>query len=373
MFNLKGFDIDVKKVTSFDVANLANVSQSTVSLVLNNSKKIFFSNETKERVFAAAKQLNYRLPTHGVAEQTGNRERLIMVLTPTLANQYYCELTQTIQKYADECNYRVVLCNTFRKTDLEKYYLELCVNMKVDGLILTFLPSFPQMVERMSLTTPVVLIGEKREELLIPSIELGNIRAGSILAEHLVSLGHTQFAYLSTPMSNFTLAREQRLAGFRNKLQDYGIEDNLKVMFWDGMAEHDSTRRPFEYDTGYSLAAELMKSNSKATAIIGANDMTALGIVAAVRDMGKSIPEDYSVCGFDNIFPSILPTPPLTTVEHHLAFRGKAAVDMILSRNAADSGREHKSNITADKNEFEPRLIIRSSTGKPRNDTAENN
>lgn len=355
----------MKKVTSQDVAALAGVSQSTVSLILNNSSKIVFSSETKERVYAAAQQIGYRLPSHGGPEKV-DRKRLIMVLTPTLANQYYSELIQAIEQYANECGYHVVFCDTFRKSELEQYYLDICAQMQVEGIIFTFLPSFPRMVEQMSGSIPIVLIGEKRDDLSISSVELCNMRAGSLIVDHLIELGHRRFAYLSTPMNNFTLAREQRLAGIRSRLRDYNLEENLKVVFWEASSEYDASVRPFEYDTGYSLAADLLKSNCEATAIIGANDMTALGIVAAIKELGKSIPKDFSVCGFDNIFPAILSSPSLTTVEHHLHIRGKAAVDMIISKIEADTGKNQTIASVVNKIEYEPQLVVRDSTGKPR-------
>ena len=107
----------MKKATSQDVAELAGVSQATVSLILNNSDKITFSNETKERVLAAAQKLNYRLPQRK-KQREKKASNMLLVLTPTLTNQYYAELIQAIEDYADTLDYRVIVCNTFRKPDL---------------------------------------------------------------------------------------------------------------------------------------------------------------------------------------------------------------------------------------------------------------
>ena len=73
---------------------------------------------------------------------------MLLVLTPTLTNQYYAELIQAIEDYADTLDYRVIVCNTFRKPDLEKFYLDTFVGAHVDGIIYTFLPSFPRLVSR---------------------------------------------------------------------------------------------------------------------------------------------------------------------------------------------------------------------------------
>lgn len=349
----------MKKATSQDVAALAGVSQATVSLILNESEKISFSSETKERVLAAAHQLNYRLPNR--KKQKGKKStRMILVLTPTLTNQYYAELIQAVEDYADTLDYRVIVCNTFRKPDLEKFYLDTFIGSHVDGIIYTFLPSFPRLIEQICATTPTVIIGEKQDDLGICSIELSNISAGAMLAEHLYQLGHRRLVFISTPFNRLTLAREQRLTGIRSQLESHGIRDGLEVLAAESQAEADSLNDglPYEYSVGRQLTAELIRSKTDATALIGVNDMTALGILRELSEQGFVVPRDFSVCGFDNIFSSRVSSPSLTTIDHHLRTRCQAAVDMVISRKTPTS-------IPApfvNKIEYTPQLVVRSST-----------
>lgn len=168
-----------KKPTSSDVARLAGVSQSSVSLILNDSDKVSFSAETRERVFAAARELGYR--PRGQTRAVKRRGDLILVLTPTLSNPYYCELSQAIENCAAARGFHAVICNTFRKPDMEKYYLEAFSGGKAGGIIYTFLPSFPRLAVQAAEETPVVLIGEKKDDLAICSIELSNRAAGAKL------------------------------------------------------------------------------------------------------------------------------------------------------------------------------------------------
>ena len=351
----------MKKATSQDVARLAGVSQATVSLILNNSDKITFSSETKERVFAAAQELNYELPRRKKQPNKKNN-RMLLVLTPTLTNPYYSELIQAVEDYADSLGYRVIVCNTFRKSDLEKYYLDTFLGSHVDGLIYTFLPSFPHLIEQVSSTTPVVIIGEKEEDLAICSIELSNVNAGAMLAEHLYQLGHRKLAFLSTPFNQFTLARGQRLEGIRRQLESHGLTDGLKAIVEDPRAETDMQDGglPYEYIVGRRLAAEFLRRKEDATALIGVNDMFALGILNELQAQGFHIPRDYSVCGFDNIFASSVTTPTLTTIDHHLYTRCRSAVDMILSQNEK---RASAQPAMVNKIEYTPQLIVRGSTG----------
>ena len=355
--------VPMKKVTSQDVATRAGVSQSAVSLILNGSEKVLFNDETKERVFAAAKELGYQLPKRK-KRNTGDKNGLLLLFTPTLNNPFYAELVQTVERYADACGYRVIVCNTLRKADLEKYYLDTFLKSKIDGIIYTFLPGFPELMETLSVTTPTVLIGEKRADVSICSIELSNERAGAILAEHLYSLGHRRFLFVSTPFNQFTLARQQRLEGMRQFMRAHGLSDDcLQILVPDAHTETDNLPDaiPYEYAIGKHLIDQALDKGLSATALIGVNDMTAIGVMDGLKERGFSVPGDFSVCGFDNIFSSVIANPPLTTIDHHLTVRCKAAVDMVTSRRQEMDKTLQQPPIN--KVEYSPKLIIRGSTG----------
>lgn len=353
----------MKKATSRDVAKLAGVSQATVSIILNNKDNYSFSEETRNRVFEAAYTLNYVIPSQSGALVNAN-SHLIAVLIPTLANPYYADLIQQIEQYANGQGYMVMFCNTSRNRDMENYYLNFFKKNLVCGIIYTFVPSFPKLVDQLALSIPVVLIGEKGDDLKIPSMELSNLKSGMLMAEHLYSLGHRDFAFITTPIAHLTLAREQRLEGFRNKLEEYGVSKRLTVLSPKSMEESDSSQSPYEFEVGAELTDQFLKKGIDATALIGVNDMTALGILYALRKNGYGIPEDFSVCGFDNIFNSSISDPPLTTVDHHLFQQGKSAVDIILNRDAEKSA-------PVNKIEYQPQLIQRRSTGICRRETPE--
>ena len=104
-----------KKPTSSDVARLAGVSQSSVSLILNGSDKVSFSSATRERVLAAARTLGYQ--PKGQTRAPRRRSNLLLILTPTISNPYYCELSQAIERCAADRGYHTVICNTFRKPE----------------------------------------------------------------------------------------------------------------------------------------------------------------------------------------------------------------------------------------------------------------
>lgn len=355
----------MKKSTSLDVATLAGVSQAAVSLILNHSDKISFSDDTRERVLEAARTLNYRLPERKRKTERRAGNRLLLVLIPTLTNPFYSGLIQAIEDYADSIQYRVVVCNTFRKPNLEKYYLDTFAGKQVDGIIYTFLPSFPRLLEQINQTTPTVIIGEKGKDLSVCSIELSNFSAGAMVAEHLYQLGHRHFVFLSTPFNQLSMAREQRLEGLKKQLETHGIRNGVEVLAAEGPDEEDSQQSglPYEYTVGRRLTAQLIRRKTQATAFIGVNDMAALGILAELSAHGKRVPEEYSVCGFDNIFSAHISTPPLSTIDHCLHARCKAAVDMIISNDQPASG----AAPLISKIEYAPQLVVRGSTGRAPN------
>ena len=356
----------MKKVTSQDVAARAGVSQSAVSLILNESDKVLFNEETKQRVVQAAKDLGYALPKRK-KRTPSSRTGILLLFTPTLNNPFYAELVQTVESYADACGYCVIVCNTLRKPELERYYLETFLKTRIDGMIFTFLPSFPEIVENVADTVPSVLIGEKRAEQPICSIELSNERAGKILSEHLYALGHRKFLFVSTPFNQLTLARQQRLEGIRAFLRAQGLgEDSMELLASEAQTETDALpdAMPYEYAVGRRLMGQALEQGVKATAIIGVNDMTAIGLIDEIQARGYSVPGDFSVCGFDNIFTSAICTPQLTTIDHHLQVRCKAAVDQITARRRELS--EALLPPVINKVEYSPRLVVRASTGPAR-------
>ena len=355
----------MKKPTSSDVAKLAGVSQTAVSLILNDNDKITFSKETKERVLEAARQLGYTLPARRKKEKT-NSAQVILVFTPTLANPYYTDLTQYVEEFVGPMGYYVHVCNTFRNPELERYCLETLVTPHVVGIIYSFLPSFPKLLEQIMQTVPIVIIGEKQEGLALCSVGLNNVNAGAMIASHLYELGHRKIAFLSTPLNRFTMARSQRLEGVRQQMEHYGIGDGLEIIISDRRElDFDSQGdMPYEYGLGRHLTAQFLKNNRGATALIGVNDMMALGIMSELTAAGHRVPQDYSVCGFDNIFTSRIINPGLTTIDHHLRARCHAAADMLISRPPTPRGIQGFNDVRmVDKIEYTPCLITRQSSG----------
>lgn len=346
----------MKKITSRDVAKRAGVSQSAVSMILNNKSGISFTDETREKVFSIARELNYKSPSQANIgmEETGS---VIAVFIPTISNPYYSQMAEIIERKVKKKGYKTIICNTLREKEQENFYLEFCKRNHVTGIIFTFVPTFPALVEQLSLSIPIILIAEKKDNLMLPSLELNNSTTGTVIVEHLYGLGHRRIALVATPLKNMSITRSQRIAGIREKMAFYGNECVLSEYIAESGSENTNDDIPFEYSTGYALTKKLLKEKADVSALIGINDMTALGIIAALQEQGFNVPRDYSVCGFDNIFYSVLSVPKLTTIDYHLNLRVESAVDYIINTRAG-----LKPFHQVNKIEYQPKIIVREST-----------
>lgn len=342
----------MKKPTSKDVAKLAGVSQSTVSFVLNNRQDMKIPEKTFQKVLAAAKELNY-IPNSFAQGLKTRKSKLIGLLIPTITNPFYPMMAQQIEEYAALRGYNILLCNTNRQSQKEEFYLNLLVEKQVDGVILGFTPRFPKKINKLSKQLPMVMVGEKDDSLKIHTIGLNSVKAGEIITQHLIDFGHTNFAYITSPFKEISKSREKRLEGIISKLEEHGLENKLIVK--TETAEKESLDTTYEIEIGYTLTLELLRE-SEATAIICVNDMVALGAINAIVQSGFKVPDDLSVCGFDNIYLSKMLQPKITTIEHNITHRCKLAVDTLI-----DSTTDNASILFSV--EYEPQLIPRDSTG----------
>ena len=182
------------------------------------------------------------------------------------------------------------------------------------------------------------------------------------VARILVELGMDTETICAGLLHDVVEDTDATLEGIRKQLELHGVTDGLEVLVADRQAEADSQDDglPYEYSVGRQLTAELIRRESMATALIGVNDMTALGILSELAAQGLRVPRDFSVCGFDNIFSSSITTPGLTTIDHHLRTRCQAAVDMVITQSTPS----RIPTPFVNKIEYTPQLIVRSSTGQ---------
>lgn len=349
-----------KKVTSIDVARLAGVSQSTVSMVLNRNPKMNFSQETIDKVYSAAEQLGYQ--NHKSRKLSMDTSKNVIVVCPGFMNPYYTMLIESIQDACTKSGFGIFTFSTLRMREEEERLLTLLQKMPVSGVIYTYFSPNYDITQQICEQLPTVIVGDKDQTIEADAVELNSIKSGMVMAEHLLKLGHKKIAFISTPLGSRQLARCRRLEGMQLKFEEYGITDGIVVKTRQNIKVAEPINLFTEYSTGYDLTRELIQNDENVTAIAGLNDMFAFGIIDALLDQKLKVPQDYSVIGCDNTIYSRLRKILLTTVEHYVTAKGGQAVELLLRKIVApETGDGMPPSIM--RVEYEPRIVIRESTG----------
>lgn len=355
-----------KKVTTRDIAEALDISQSTVSMILSGKPNVSFTEETVLRVKEAAGKMGYQKSSAKEIKKEKSLSDSIIVICPKLSGGYYSMMLHSIIERARKYHYTVFTATTFRDAEAEDCYLNMLEHNKLAGIISLYPLSRIQKINALSRQVPVISVGDKPAACKFDSVELDSKKPGYLIGNHLISLGHTRISYISTPICPKEIGRIHRLEGVKMSFQDQGYPaDQIEVLYQTQAAFDQYPVEHAEYQNAYDLTTKALMQETNSTAFIGNNDIAALGIMGAIADQGYKIPSDYSVCGFDNIALASMPQISLTTVEHASVQKGEEAVDMIFRKNSqSHSGTQPNYIIRL---EYEPQLIIRGSTGRCRN------
>ena len=295
-----------KRVTSQDVANLAGVSRTTVSFVLNDVKGFNISPETRQKVRDAAESLNYvpDATAQALASRRAKAIGLVMTRSPhhIATDAFLPQISGGLMEVIKDNKLRLLI-EYVEAEHQDRAYLELARSKHIDGMIL-LTPRLDdaglKKLEQMDV--PTVLMGEIEGSNLY-SVDVDNELAARKAVRHLLELGHTRIACITNAPATYTAAPD-RVRGYRNALSDAGISpDDSLIRYAD-----------FTPESGYAEMNSLLESGKQFTAVFVASDNVAMGVKAALIEAGKKVPEDISLVGFDDIPWAQYANPPLTTI-----------------------------------------------------------
>lgn len=349
------------------ISELSGFSQASVSMILNKRTNVSFSEETVRLVHSAAEKLGYTKSNAASRKRQFSGRNLIAVLCPNISNPYYSTLVQAIEQASAEKEFQIITLNTYRSAEIETRNLMMLQNADVAGIIFSMPPLVPQSLEKMKKTVPAVMIGDRGCSFNIDTVEMDNYGAGALIASHLLDLGHKHITYISTTLDEINSMRMRRLKGLKETFEAKCPEGTVSVRSRDIAPTMELRDLFIEHHVGFELAKESF-ADGKTTAFVAVNDMVAYGVIDAIVSEKLSVPGDYSVCGFDNIFPSRLSPISLTTVDNYIIEKGHNAFNMLFSRIRGAKAVDSAPNIIT-RVEYPPRLIIRGSTAEPKNNT----
>ena len=325
-----------------EVANRAGVSYTTVSHVINNTR--FVSNETRDRVLAAMRDLNYRPNALAQSLRSGKTHTLGLIL-PDSSNPFFAEVARSIEDAAFQLGYSVILCNTEGEGHRELLYVDVLSKKQVDGII--FVATGDQgdsldFLQRQAL--PVLVVDRDLPEIHADAVLTDNRQGGCQATGHLIELGHRRIGCISGP-SHLTPSAD-RTIGYRKAMEDAGLHAPEELIL----------RGDFHPESGRVATAALLALPEPPTAIFACNDLMALGALRAAAEAGFRVPEDLSIVGFDDIELASYTTPPLTTIAQPKVDIGHRAAQLLVER-IAEKNSPHCREV------LPTALIMRESTG----------
>ena len=303
-------------VTIVDVAREAGVSYTTVSRVLNNKGNV--KPETRERVLMAMTRLGYVVDQRA-RSLAGGRSQIIGLLVHDVGTSYIGEIIRGIDAELASAQYDLLLYTTHRRKTKESAYVTTLTRGMADGLLLV-LPRDPgaYLETLRQHRFPHVLIDHRGGDEEAPAVAAENLQGAYKATEYLIELKHRRIGFITGAMDQ--ICAQDRLAGYKTALADHGITFDPELVY-----EGD-----FFQPLGYAGASALLESPHPPTAIFASNDVSAFGVMEAVRERGLRIPHDVSVVGFDDIPQAAHVHPPLTSVLQPLEEMGRTATRMLL-------------------------------------------
>jgi LacI family transcriptional regulator len=328
----------------YDVAKEAGVSIATVSRVINSPSLV--SVKTRKKVDEILLKHNYT-PNAMARGLVVKSMKTIGVLTIDIRDAYYANVAYTIEHEFSKCGYTVILCNTGGDAEEKARYIKVLAEKKVDGMILVGSVfsdrKIDKSIENIAQTIPVVAVNGYANAKNTYSIICDDASGITGCVEHLYNLGHRKLVYLQ---DTDTFSAQSKVQGFLNGIKKFDLSpsDCMVVNVEKGI------------DGAIAAVDKLINNGTDFTGLIAGEDITAIGAMNRLASLGKRIPEDVSVIGFNNSSMTRCCTPELTSVDNKMESMGVGAVrilsDVLEGRNVA-----LKTVITPD-------LIVRSSTGR---------
>lgn len=305
--------------TLSDVAKLAGVSTATVSKVISNTP--YFTEETRQKVMAAIRELNYTPNLAGRALASGKTEIIAVVFPyindPLFTDPFVLYMLQGIERECHANGYNMLL-STPRLSNggPDEHYMRLIRSSYLDGIIaLDNVPQASVLAPAQERGLPSIAIGYHPANVYVRTDDFGGGRQS---LRHVLDLGHEQIGIISVD-DNLNFSINHRLDGIRAEAEAAGLDANS--FYW--------TEGDFSVSSGAAAAAALLDLNPHLTALISVNDRMAMGAIQEIRERGLRVPEDISVIGYDDIPAAASFSPPLTTVNNEAPMLGQTAAKLL--------------------------------------------
>ncbi|HVN48193.1 MAG TPA: LacI family DNA-binding transcriptional regulator [Bacteroidota bacterium] len=313
----------MKKITIEDVAKRSGVSKGTVSAVINAKNTV--KPATRNHILEVMKELNFR--PKGVARnlKNGNQDKTIGIIIKDLTYPFYTAIVSGARDYATNKGYSVIVSSSDDNHEREKYFSHLFSTKDIKGVIIAPVVEGAAEIEHLfrlkMINYPFVLL-EDVKGIQANVVTIDNIKAIKRAVKYLISTGHTKIVHFAGPSSSSHT--QERIEGFR-----YAFSESPLVFHNDMIVSIGS-----HFDESYVKTIEYFKEKQRSdypTAIVCFNDLQALAVMMALKELQICVPEDISVVGNDDIFYAKIYPIPLTTINAPQHEIGRRAAEILIT------------------------------------------
>jgi LacI family transcriptional regulator len=327
-----------------DIARDLNVSVITVSKALRGNTDI--SEATRKRVLARMKELDYQPNLIARSLATG-QSWIVGLIVPDLLNPFFAELAKSLGGALRKQGYGLILASSEEDAEVEQGEIRMMLARGVDGLLIASCqPTLDGFYSVHNQTTPFVLLDRGFPHLRVNFVGADDYAGGKLATEHLLEIGRKRLAYIGSP--DLSPAAD-RFRGFRNSLQDHGVEVRQKFILPSGVVNDPAD------NAGYEMMRRLLRGKPRPDGVFCHNDVIAIGAMKATLDAGLSIPGDIAFVGFDNVRYSKYLHIPLTSIDQSTERLGETAAQLALDLIAKKVDKPRTVLLA-------PTLVVRQST-----------
>ncbi len=321
-----------------DVAELAGVSRSLVSLVFQDAPNV--SESRRAAVHEAAESLGFR-PNRVARNLARGRTMTVGVVVDDLQNPFFARTVEGIEEPIEAAGYHVLVANGARDADRTSEAVATFVDLRTDGVIAIGARDEEMLFNAVGAATPLVLVASRSELSAIDSVNTDDIAGSELAVAHLVNHGHERIVHVDGGSGASAAARRR---GYESAMDAHGLGAHIDVVDAD-----------FTHEAGQRAARTLAEREVLPTAIFAGNDMNALGLWSELNRLGVAVPQDISIVGYDDTMLVNLGIQGLTTVRQPAFEMGVQAAKRLIARIEGEA-KGASSDVLA------PSLVVRSST-----------
>lgn len=317
-----------KKITIYDIAEMAGVSPATVSRVLTGNVRV--SSAKKEKILELIRKYNFQ-PNASARSLISKETKIIGFILPDITHPFFSTVFLGAEKQALRLGYTLILCNSmndnaFNVTNMESLYLKVLLEKQVDGIIfmggrindIYANRDYTAEMNEILRNVPIVMINGKMKDVDCCIVRTDEKAGIQNLVKYLAGLGHRKIGFIGG--SKGISSSDEKLRTLKREAGKYNLICRKEWIIPSS----------FSIDDGYESMEKMLENDELPTAVMAVNDFVAIGAMRAAEEHGLNIPRDISITGFDGIELANLVRPRITTVSQNCLTLGATAVDVIV-------------------------------------------